>query len=282
MTFMASDDKQGVHVLAEAGFHYFPSPDSDDDMERIAHLFLYCETAVQEWPGYRRSMEENGARSREQSDHIERHCVNVFRELRDKIAEAIDTNNLALISDPRLGDCLLHASATLALYAEPSSLLEYRRMILPELDGLPPSEKPQEGDFHRALWDGKWNTETDQLPAKVTLAETRRSRHLHENDGLYNTNGRLDPPALAGELDPLFPATEPIMPLSELQLAFVRARLRLAGKRAGLKKEQIDFLVRMALDGAKQEDNPTAWRAIRDRKRAELWDEVQSILAYLR
>jgi hypothetical protein len=250
-------------------------------MERIAHVFLYCETAVKEWPSYRRAMEDNGTRLREESDHIEKHCVNVFRDLRDKIAEAIDTNNLALISDPRLGERLVHASATLALYADPSSLLEYRRMILPELDGLPPSEKPHEGDFYRALWDGKWDTETDQLPSKVTFAETRRSRHLHENDGLYNTNGRLDPAALAGELDPLFPATEPIMPLSGLQLAFVRARLRLAGKRAGLKKEQIDFLVRMALDGAKQEDNPSAWRAIRDRKCAELWAEVQSILAYL-
>jgi len=208
--------------------------------------------------------------------------VSVFRELRDKIAEAIDTNDLALISDPRLGDRLLHASATLALYADPSSLLEYRRMILPELDGLPLSEKPHEGDFHRALWDGKWDTETDQLPSKVTLAETRRSRHLHENDGLYNTSGRLDPAALAGELSPLYPATERIMPLSVLQLAFVRARLRVAGKRAGLKKEHADFLVRMALGSVKQEDNPTAWRAIRDRKYAKLWVEVQGILERLR
>jgi len=72
------------------------------------------------------------------------------------------------------------------------------------------------------------------------------------------------------------------MPLSEVQFAFLRARLRGAWTRAGLKKTQVDFLLRMALDGAKQDDNPTVWRAIRDRKFAKLWVEVQTILEHLR
>ena len=102
-------------------------------------------------------------------------------------------------------------------------------------------------------------------------------------DGLYNTYGRLDPAATGIiVLDELFPAPDLLPPLSTLQLAFVRAKLRSIGTSAGLTKSHANFMVRMALDGAKQADDPTAWRAIRDRKRGVLLVEVQNLLDSLR
>jgi hypothetical protein len=189
---------------------------------------------------------------------------------------------VAVISQPRLLDRLTHAHAYMALHADPTGLPGYRRMICSQLDSLPATRRPEQGDFNKALWEGKWNEAGDQMPAEITSEETLRNRRSHEMDGLYNTGGRLDHVATAGELEEIFPATEPLMPLSTVQLAFVRGKLRSIGLRAGLTRRQIDFLVRMALDGAKQADDPTAWRAIRDRKREPLLTEVQALLASIR
>ena len=141
---------------------------------------------------------------------------------------------------PRLRDRLAHAHAFIALHADTASLVEYRRMICPQIDSLPVSSRPEQGDFNKALWEGKWNVRGDQMPAGVTLDQALQSRRSHEIDGLYNTGGRLDPVAMAGELEEIFPATEPLMPLSTVQLAFVRGKLRSIGLRAGLTKRQID------------------------------------------
>ncbi len=268
--------------MLERGFEYFPSPESSDDDEIIAYQFLYCASAVDEWPRFRRELEETGAKSPEQCDHIEKNAIEVFREVRDTILTAIDTNNLALMSQSRLLDHMVHAHAFMAIHADPASLFEYRRQISPQIDALPPAHRPQPGDFCKAVWEGKWNLPGDRMPAEVTREETFRSWWLHEKDGLYNTGGRLDPVATAGELDPMFPATEPMTPLDALPLAFLREKLRALGRSAGLSKAHADFLPRMALDGARQDDNPSAWRAIRDRKRAPLLAKVQELLSSLR
>jgi hypothetical protein len=272
-----------VGAVPERGFEYFPSPENSDDTEVIAHQYLYCAVAVEQWPRFRRDLEETGAKSPRQCDDIERNAIDVFREVRDAIIAAIDTDNPAVMSQPRLLDRMAHAHAFMALHADPASLPEYRSMICPQIDKLPWSYRPEQGDFNKALWEGKWNASGDQMPAEVTGEETLRSRRSHEMDGLYNTSRRLDPAATAFiVLDELFPALESLPPLSTVQLAFIRGKLRSIGKRAGLTKRQTEFLVRMALDGAKQADDPTAWRAIRDRKRGPLLADVQNWLDSLR
>lgn len=272
-----------VDAVPELGFEYFPSPENDDDNERIAYLFLYCSAAVEEWPRFRRELEETGAKSSKQCDDLETNAISVFREVRDAIITAIDIDNPGVMSQPRLLDRLAHAHAFMALHADPASLLEYRRMICPQIDRLPRSYQPEQGDFNRALWEGKWNEPADRVPGEVTLKETLRSRRSHEMDGLYNASRRLDPAATAlVVIDELFPATEPLPPFSTVQLAFIRAKLRSTGKRAGLTERYTDFLVRMALDGAKQADDPAAWRAIRDRKRGALLPEVRNLVDSLR
>ncbi|HTS58994.1 MAG TPA: hypothetical protein VMH03_15730 [Terriglobales bacterium] len=184
-----------------------------------------------------------------------------------------------------LHDRLLHAYALMAVISDDSrSLPGFRDMICPDI------RYEQQGEFNLAVWEGKWNRPGEQQPSNVTREQTRRNWLRNENDGLYNTAQRLDPVAKAGELDssatlgeldPLFP-TEPLKPLSAVQLAFIRSKLREIGREAGLPKEHADFLVRMALDGAKQEDNPTAWRAIRDRKCDPLMARVRELLDHLR
>ena len=269
-------------ALLEHGFEYFPSPETDSDEERIAYLFLYCAAAVEEWPRFRRELIERGAKSPKACDHLEKHAVDVFREMRDVMMAAMDTGNLAAMSEPRLLQRLVHAHAMMALHADLTSLVGYRRMIDPDTDALSMSNRPRQADFLHALWEAKWNAPSALMPAEITRRESRRSWLRHKNDGLYNTNGQLDPVATAVPLDPLFSASEPIMPLSTMQLGFLRQKLRALGRRAGLTKDHAEFLVRMALDGAKQEDNPAAWRAIRDRKRGALLGKVRGLLVALR
>jgi hypothetical protein len=156
-------------------------------------------------------------------------------------------------------------------------------MICPQIDELPLSYRPDQGDFDKAVWEGKWNAPGDRMPAEVTHDQALSSRRAHDMDGLYNTGRRLDPVASAFVLlDELFPAPEPLPPLSTVQVAFVRAKLRSIGRRAELTKRHADFLVRMALNGAKQADDPTAWRAIRDRKRGAIVAQLEKFLASLR
>ncbi len=299
------DAARGNH-LPEAGFHYFPSPESSDDNEIIANLFVYLSVAVDEWPGYRRWLEKTGAKSPRECDDIEANAVNVFREVRDAITMAINADNPALMSQPRLLDRLTHAHAYMALHADPASLAGYRRMIYPQMDDLPKSLRPEQSDFMQALWEGKWNVPGDQMPAAVTREQTLRSWRLHEKDGLYNTRGRLDPLTKAQQqieplgreeqIAPMFSLGEPhhkpideaaflqILPsvkrhdfLSPMKGAFTREATRQLFLRAGVKPKHASFGVRMIHDDAKQKDNPTAWKAIY-RKRPEISIEARRLL----
>ena len=76
--------------MPEREFEYFPSPENDDDNERIAYQFLYCSSAVEEWPRFRRELEESGAKTSKQCDDLETNAINIFREVRDAILAAIE------------------------------------------------------------------------------------------------------------------------------------------------------------------------------------------------
>ncbi|HTS58993.1 MAG TPA: hypothetical protein VMH03_15725 [Terriglobales bacterium] len=269
--------------MPEIGFEYFPSPESNDDAENIAHELLYCDAAVEQWPQFRRELEESGRKSRERCEAIERNAIDILREARNALASALETGDATLMPSGPLLDRLTHAHAYLALHADIEALAGYRRMICPDLD------YSFQRDFELAVWEADWNS-GDRPPSEVTREATRHYRHEHRLDGVYNTSKRLDPVATAGELDPMtslgeldpmFPMSK-LRPLSAIQLAFVREGLRSAGKRAGLKKEHADFIVRMALDDAKQKDDPAAWRAIRDRKSGQLMPEIEELLETVR
>jgi hypothetical protein len=266
-----------MNTTPELGFEYFPSPESNDDAEVIWHLFLYCSIAVREWPRFRRELEASG-KSPEQCKHLETHAIAVFREMRDTIFAAIETGDMTPLSEPRLGARFAHANAVLALVADPGNLPVYRRMLCPEIDSLPGSRRPDQGDFNQAVWEGKWNAPQSLTPAAVTRAEALRKRQLHEMDGRYNTAGRLDHVATARKLRDTHPATERATPLSEPQIAAFRRKLRALGLRAGLKKVQAEFLVDMAFEKKQQKDNPTAWHAIRVRKSTPLQKAAKELL----
>jgi hypothetical protein len=68
--------------MLERGFEYFLSPEKGDGEERIAYAFLYCSTAVEEWPRWRREMRGAGAMSKE------RQCPVRWQLLRFAINEA--------------------------------------------------------------------------------------------------------------------------------------------------------------------------------------------------
>jgi hypothetical protein len=277
--------------MLEPGFESFPSPESSDDDEIIAYAFMYCATAVKEWPRFRRELEAEG-NPHKRCDNIEKHAIDVFREVRDAIITAIDTDKPAVMSVPRLLDRLVHAHAILALYADTTSLPKYRQMLCPEL------RAEHQGDFNQALWGACWNDPAVESPADVTRKESLRNLRAHRKDGVYNTNGRRDPvaraqeriePIFAGEVvPPLFPASEPynkppdwltvLRPLSVIELAICREEVRRLGKASGLRREQTQFLCKMVFEGANQVDNPAAWKAIRKAKSSRLLVEVQTLL----
>jgi hypothetical protein len=254
-------EKRARAAIPPAGF--IPSPD----------MYVCCDAAVRAWPGYRKLLEETG-KPTEQCDAIEQHAIGVFREIRDLIEAAIASNlpdDTPLVLPPEMGERMILAGAYMRQHIDPESLARYRQMVT-HLDA------PHQGAFHLAVWEAKWDALGVQSPADLTRKETLRHWWAHEKDGLYNMSGRLDPVAMAGELDPLLPALAPMTPLSEVQLAFLSSRLFEEGRRAGLKKTHAHFLARVALDGAKKKDNPAAWRAIRDRKRGPLLEKVEEIL----
>jgi hypothetical protein len=253
-------------------------------MEQESFRFLV--TIINDLPKRRRSIEASPKSSQRGAllaacDDAQRNAIPVFEEF----LQAMCTDPWSVQENTALLDRVLHGYALMAIVSDDSrSLPEFRGMICPDVG------HEQQGEFNQAVREGKWNTPGEQKPANVTREQTRRTWSRHENDGLYNTVQRLDPVATAseldslatlGDLDPLFP-TSNLKPLSAVQIAFVRTKLRWIGKEAGLAREHTDFLVRMALEGAREEDNPTAWRAIRDRKRDPLLAKVQELLDHLR
>jgi hypothetical protein len=187
----------------QPGFHYFPSPETSDDNEIIAMQYLYCATAVDEWPGYRRWLEETGAKLAEECDQIETHAIDVFREVRDAIMTAIDTGRPDLMSEPRLLDRMTHAHAFIALHADPESLTAYRLMIYPQMEEHPEFVRPEHRDFVEALRGGKWVNSGDKMPSEITRGETRsasnrqnRGTRLRSKRGVGRdaTDGPTAPP----------------------------------------------------------------------------------------
>jgi hypothetical protein len=286
-------------MLPARGFEYFSSPDSVADEDIIAHVFVYCLVAVAEWPQFRQRARESAGLSSEQCDHLEKNAIKRLSEVRDAIQTAIDTGNFADLSRGPVGDKLLRAHATLAMYAAHETLVGYRGMIF---GGLSLDELPSMEGFIQSLWEinGDYGSEA------YTEVIRRRARHnqlLHDNDGRYTSERRADRivTAIGGtdqlqKVEPLFDPmqpTEPLYkpaalkrrenrPLTERQLSSFRQQLRALGKRQHLTKRQTNQLVRLALDGGKPGDDPSACRAIRDRNFDKLFPEVRAILASLR
>jgi hypothetical protein len=114
----------------ERGFEYFPSPENGDDEERIAFSFLYCSTAVDEWPAFRRHLETAELKSARQCDEIEKNAIDVFREMRGVMSEAIETDNLPRMREPKLLQRLMLAHAYLGLHANPAGLGGIPQLVL--------------------------------------------------------------------------------------------------------------------------------------------------------
>jgi hypothetical protein len=270
-----------MNTTPAIGFEFFPSPEKDEDEEGIAYAFLYCTVAVREWPEARRRLIEAGYKSAEECGHIEAHAINVFREVRDIMFQAIESGNLSLMSDLRLMQRFTQAHALLALYANPGGLPEFRDMILPSGEG-----GPSQADFNAAVWEAGWNARKGRTPRELTREQAMRHRRLRKKDGSYNSRRRCDPVASAeplqegsGEGPALL--LEEQSELIEREIKSLILQLRKFAKRAGLKPASITFLVEMALRGKRQKDNPTAWRAIR-RKSSVLYPEIRRLVASIR
>jgi hypothetical protein len=297
--------------MPEVGFHYSSSLESrDDNADNIAHLFRYCSESVAKWPSFRRHVLTVGLKSPRQCDDIEKNAIDVFRDVRDVIFEAIDTNNLPRLREPRLLQRLVLAHSYMALHADPASMGEYRNMVWSEMCQDSQAALPQTADFNKAVWESKWNEPANITPFEVTRRETGRHARVYLQDGLYDTNrvgaNRRDPVARAREsidsldrsmerINPLFLTSEPINAVYEerqlldlfselnsrasstlMKKAFKRAAAKQLFLRAGLKPKQASFGVRVLYDGAKESDNPTAWKAIY-RKRSQLMAEARKI-----
>jgi hypothetical protein len=150
--------------MPERGFYYFPSPERGSDaLESIAHQFLYCSTAVAEWSAFRQHLETTGLRSQLQCDQIEKNAIDVFREVRDVMFEAIETDDLPRMKDPKLLQRLMLAHGYLALHANASAMGEYRNMAWAEMPQGQQANWPRPEHFAKALWEGKWNEPADNI-----------------------------------------------------------------------------------------------------------------------
>jgi hypothetical protein len=270
----------------ELGFEYFPSPEEDDDAERVAYMFLYLSEAVRKWPPFRGRLIKARLKTAQQCRHIEAHVIRVFRETRDVMLAAIENDDLESMKEPRLLERLKHAYALLALFADPGSLPAYRDMIFPPSGGCP-AGRPEQADFNRSLWEGEWDTRDGPMPAQVTKESARRHRHRREKDGSYNSHQRLDSAAKAGAFQESVAEGSALLPEEQSEriqraIELLVLKLRGIGKRAGLKPTQVKFLVEMAVHGRGQKDNPTAWKAIRERKRAALFPEIVGLVDSIR
>jgi hypothetical protein len=268
-----------VSTTPERGFEYFDSPERDDDIERIAYMFLYVSEAVKKWPRFRRRLIKAGLKTSEQCDHIEAHVISIFREGRDVMLSAIENNDLEAMADPRLLQRLMHAHALMALFADPGSMYAYQDMIFPLKRGEDAAKRPEIGDFNLSLWEAEWDTPEARSPAGVIRTGAARHWQERENDGLRNSRGRRDCAANADAYNESVtegPAILSVEQSERLQreVESLVSELRRVAKRVGLKPAQIDFLLEMAVHKKQQKDNPSAWKAIRERKRAALYPEI--------
>jgi hypothetical protein len=183
---------EGTGSSPKPGFQYFPSPESSSDEEIIAYEYLYLAAAVEEWPGFRRWLEETKTKSPAECEQIELRAISIFREVLDAMTRAMDHDDPAAMPTPSLLDRLVHAHALLAIHAEPASLTEYRKTIYPDMDTHPEYVRPEHADFVRALQDGKWLSSGARMPAEVTRAETRRKWRERMNESGRNYMKKAD------------------------------------------------------------------------------------------
>jgi hypothetical protein len=235
--------------------------------------------AVEDFPRQRRAIEAapespERAQALARCDRAESMIIPAFTELLQGMCSDpwatlghVDKRNMD--ANTAVLQRVVLAHVMMAVFQGGGGLAELRQMLCPDAGA------ELQGDFEYAVWEGKW---AKPGPSPVTVTRQQTHHGVHQQDGKYNTWGRLDPVAMAGELDPLLPDSGSLKALSEVQLAFLRDKLFEDGRRAGLKKSHARFLARLALDGAKKTDNPAAWRAIRDRKRGPLLAKVREIL----
>lgn len=277
------------------GFHYIDFGQSDDavpgvasgeneDCERIAKQFVYCSVAVGEWPKFRRDAIRRKRLTLEICDGIERNVIAIFREFVNIVVAAIECEDLRPISVPALRERLAHAHAYLALHAAPGNLDRYWKDF-PALFEVEGDGSDVDG-FMRALWEGAWNGPGEKAPAATTFREAREHRDQQEHDGVADSRGHFETVLQLKENarieDPKKLDEEAVTPFSEKQEAWIRSGLRQIGRLNGLKKHQVDFLVLLALSQKGPGDDPSAIRAIRDRKLERLLPKIKQLLAEAR
>ena len=125
-----------------------------------------------------------------------------------------------------------------------------------------------------------------KAPAAVTFQEARKNQDQCENDGVANSRGHFE---RVPQLKETAPIEDPeklgeknAPPFSEKQEARIRSGIRQIGRFDGLKKHQVDFLVQLALNQKDPADDPSAIRAIRDRKLEALLPKIKQLLADVR
>jgi len=86
--------------------------------------------------------------------------------------------------------------------------------------------------------------------------------------------GQIEDPETLGE--------KKAPPFSEKQETLIRSGIRQIARFNGLKKHQVDFLVQLALNQKHPADDPSASKAIRNRKLDRLLPKMKQLLAEVR
>ena len=137
--------------------------------------------------------------------------------------------------------------------------------------------------FTKAVWKGAWNAPGQKTPAVVTFEEARGNQRERVNDGLANSRGHFEKVRQLRKTarieDPKKLDEDNAPPFSEKQESWIRSGLRQIGRLNGLKKHQVDFLVQLAMNQKDPGDDPSAIRAIRDRKLGRLLPKIKQLLA---
>jgi hypothetical protein len=268
-----------VATTPAVGFHYFGSPEHDDDNERIAHLFLYCCEAVRQWPEYRLDAIRAGRLVPDVCDDIEAHVIRVFQEFVDSTLAAIDADNMQLFAARDLLQRVVLANAYLALHAVPESVGAYLRASseIGEFQGA----MPELIDFQKALWEGGWSKPGGKLPVELTFDQADQHRLERAGDSVRNSRGRLERAVpLSDEIASHLEA-KPQLLYSKAELAILRRKLMKLATSKGLPKQTARFIVALALEGTNRRDDPSATKAI-DRKFAALFPDIVALLDEMR
>lgn len=140
--------------IKQRGCAWSPSPD----------VRTYCDLLVYLWPGYRRAMEAAGTYPATVYDQIEQNSIAVFREIRDEISRAVesDRSDDAYLKLPgELGKRYILAGAFLRQRIDSAGSAKYRQAIDPKLSRRWASDATRSettiANFELAVFDGKWS-----------------------------------------------------------------------------------------------------------------------------